>query len=113
MQTKEYDFYVYIMASRSHQLYIGMTNGIRRRVGEHLKGRPGTYCARYKIDRLVYFEHFHYVFNAIGREKELKDWNRGKKILLIEEKNPTWQDLSEGWVMPASAGSSAARRDDR
>ena len=94
---REYDFFVYIAASRSRQLYIGFTNGLRRRMAEHREHRPGTYTARYKIDRLVYYEHFQYVTIAIAREKELKDWNRAKKIALIESINPTWQDLSERW----------------
>src|SRR5580692_3951208 len=73
---REFHFWVYIMASRSLQLYIGITNSLRRRVAEHKALIPGTYTARYNIDRLVYFEHFQYVRNAIAREKELKDWNR-------------------------------------
>ncbi len=123
--SKEYDFYVYLLASRSRQLYVGVTNSLRRRVREHREGRAGTYCARYRITRLVYFEHFEYVWNAIAREKELKDWNRGKKIALIEAKNPTWMDLAEDWDelggMVAGAGEqaktkadpSAALRDDK
>ena len=94
---REFDFWVYIMASRSLQLYIGMTNSLRRRVDEHKAHLPGSYTARYNIDRLVYYEHFQYVHNAIAREKELKDWNRAKKLALIEEHNPTWIDLSEAW----------------
>jgi putative endonuclease len=97
MERREYSFYVYIMASRSHQLYVGMTNSLRRRVVEHREHRPGSYTARYNIDRLVYKEHFEYILNAIARETELKDWNRRKKIALIESTNPTWRDLSEGW----------------
>ncbi|MES2391134.1 MAG: GIY-YIG nuclease family protein, partial [Acidobacteriota bacterium] len=88
-------FWVYIMASRSLQLYIGFTNSLRRRVAEHKDLHDGTYTARYNITRLVYFEHFQYVHNAIAREKELKDWNREKKLALIRSQNPTWQDLSE------------------
>ena len=94
---REYHFWVYIMASRSLQLYIGMTNTLRRRVEEHKAHLPGSYTARYNIDRLVYFEHFQYVQTAITREKELKDWNRAKKLVLITAENPTWIDLSEAW----------------
>jgi putative endonuclease len=120
---KEFDFCVYLLASRSRQLYVGVTNSLRRRVGEHRQGRAGTYCARYRITRLVYFEHFEYVWNAIAREKELKDWNRAKKVALIEAANPTWVDLAEDWVVgrlriaeePAKteADPSAALRDDK
>lgn len=58
---------------------------------------PHAYTARYNITRLVYFEQFGYILNAIAREKELKDWNRQKKITLIEQMNPTWEDLSADW----------------
>ncbi|MBN9616293.1 MAG: GIY-YIG nuclease family protein [Acidobacteriales bacterium] len=97
MPQHEYHFYVYIMGSRSHDLYVGFTNNITRRVSEHRAGRPGAYTARYNINRLVYCEHFTYVLNAIAREKELKDWNRNKKLALIEASNPTWQDLAADW----------------
>jgi putative endonuclease len=97
MPRKEYDFFVYIAASRSRQLYIGFTNGLRRRMAEHREHRPGTYTARYNIDRLVYYEVFQYVNTAIAREKELKSWNRARKIGLIESINPTWEDLSLRW----------------
>ena len=92
---KEFHFWVYIMASRSLQLYIGMTNNLHRRVAEHKSHHPGTYTARYNIDRLVYFEHFRYVRNAIQRETELKDRNRARKLSLIVANNPTWIDLAE------------------
>ena len=105
----EFHFWVYIMASRSLQLYIGITNSLRRRVAEHKVLTPGTYTARYNIDRLVYFEHFQYVHNAIAREKELKDWNREKKLALIVANNPTWIDLAETW---RNADSSALLRND-
>ncbi|HTC74010.1 MAG TPA: GIY-YIG nuclease family protein [Edaphobacter sp.] len=93
----EYHFYVYIMATRSHDLYIGFTNNIFRRVAEHRTASPGAYTARYNINRLVYYEHFNYVLNAIAREKELKDWSREKKLALINAANPTWQDLARDW----------------
>ena len=102
MEQREYIFYVYILSDRSRKLYIGMTNDIVLRIAQHREHRPGTYTARYNIDRLVYFERFQYVNNAIAREKELKDWNRAKKIALIERENPTWEDLSEKWRDPAT-----------
>ena len=115
MAKREYDFFVYIAASRTHQLYIGFTNSLQRRMDEHRERRPGTYAARYNINRLVYYEHFQYAINAIAREKELKDWNRARKIALIESVNPTWRDLSEDWGKMAAAptaDSSAALRND-
>jgi len=93
MEKREYQFWVYILSNRSHILYIGVTNGIRKRVFEHRKQTPGTFTARYKVTRLVYVESFQYINNAIAREKELKHWTRAQKIALIESKNPTWEEL--------------------
>jgi putative endonuclease len=90
----EYEFFVYILSSRSRTLYIGVTRNLRVRVLQHRENKPGSFTARYNIDRLVYFERFQYIGNAIAREKELKDWNRARKIGLIESLNPTWQDLA-------------------
>ena len=89
----DYTFFVYILSNRSHVLYIGLTNGLYKRVRQHREQKPGTFAARYKITRLVYFERFQYVNNAIAREKELKHWTRAQKIALIESVNPTWQEL--------------------
>ena len=97
MQNREYHFYVYILSSRSRDLYIGMTNNLRLRISQHREMRPGTYTAQYNIHRLVYFERFQYVRSAIAREKELKDWTREKKMVLIEKVNPTWEDLAASW----------------
>ena len=90
-------FYVYILTNRSKTLYVGVTNNLRRRVWEH-KSRTGSqFCKHYKIDRLVYYESFDDVRNAIDREKKIKGWLRIKKIQLIVSVNPTWNDLSDGW----------------
>jgi putative endonuclease len=93
MRREDYQFWVYILSNRSHILYIGMTNDLRKRVMQHRKQIPGTFTARYKITRLVYFEQFQYVNDAIAREKELKRWTRAQKIALIEAANPTWEEL--------------------
>jgi putative endonuclease len=97
MPPRQYHFYVYILASRSHDLYIGFTNNIFRRIAEHRTSPIKTYTAHYNINRLVYYEHFTYVLNAIAREKELKNWTREKKLELIQATNPTWQDLAHDW----------------
>ncbi len=97
MALREYHFYVYILASRSRTLYIGFTNNIFVRIAQHRNKRPGSFTTQYNIDRLVYYEHFQYVNNAIAREKELKLWIRAKKIELIESTNPTWEDLAAKW----------------
>jgi putative endonuclease len=87
-------FWVYILASRiGGTLYIGVTNDLVRRVYEHREGLAEGFTKKYGVHRLVYFEQFDDVENAIRREKRLKSWNRAWKIRLIEETNPHWIDL--------------------
>jgi methylglutaconyl-CoA hydratase len=90
-------FYIYIMASNSRVLYTGITNDLRRRVAEHKSDLTPGFTSDYRVHRLVYFETFKYVGNAIAREKKIKGWLRSKKIALITSVNPTWEDLSEPW----------------
>ena len=94
-------YYVYIMASKSRVLYIGVTGFLMQRVLQHRAGEGGEFTRRYRVHRRVYFQSFHNVGDAIARETELKKWRRDKKIALIEERNPTWEDLAEGWGGPA------------
>jgi len=90
-------FYFYIMASTSRVLYIGITNDIWRRVWGHKNDAFPGFTSKYKVHRLVSFETFKYVGNAIAREKHLKGWLRERKVALIRAANPTWEDLSEEW----------------
>ena len=90
-------YYVYILASRSRNLYIGVTNDLERRVYEHKKKLVPGFTTKYNIDRLVYFVTTQDVEVAISREKQIKGWLRTKKISLIESMNPTWDDLSARW----------------
>ena len=85
------------MASKSRVLYTGITNNLRRRVWEHKSNASPGFTSDYRVHRLVYFEVFQHVGNAIAREKEIKGWLRRKKITLIESGNPTWEDLSLNW----------------
>jgi putative endonuclease len=95
---RDHEYYVYILANTFHRLYTGVTNGLMVRVKQHkAKKDPNSFTARYGIDRLVYFERFQYVEDAIRRETEIKGWLRVKKIALIVQHNPTWRDLSEDW----------------
>jgi|HubBroStandDraft_6_1064221.scaffolds.fasta_scaffold173529_2 putative endonuclease len=97
-------YYVYIMTNRSKTLYTGVTRNLPGRTLEHKQGIKGEFAARYKIDRLVYFERFGRIVAAIAREKQIKGLLRIKKIALIVSMNPDWKDLSEGWwVQPISA----------
>ncbi|MEP0547998.1 MAG: GIY-YIG nuclease family protein [Rhodothermales bacterium] len=86
-------YWVYVLTNRSGTLYIGMTNDLVRRVREHKAKRVPGFTRRYNVDRLVYFEEFGEVRDAIQREKQLKGWLRTKKIELIEQANPRWDDL--------------------
>ena len=90
-------YFAYIVASRSLTLYVGMTRDLMKRVFEHKRRLHEGFSATYNCDRLVWFEQYGEVGNAIAREKQLKRWRREKKIALIVESNPTWVDLSEGW----------------
>lgn len=94
---KEYDYYVYIMASISGTLYIGFTNNVRRRTYEHKNDAIEGFSKTYKCHKLVYYKHFSCVYTAIEREKQLKKWNRKKKEWLIKTINPTWRDLAYDW----------------
>ena len=87
-------FYVYILARRSRVLYVGITNDLARRVSEHKQDSVPGFTTRYRVTRLVYFEHFADIRDAIAREKELKGWVRSRKLRLIASRNPSWEDLS-------------------
>ena len=89
-------YWVYILASRKHgTLYIGVTNDIARRVGEHRQGQGSGFVKQYRVTRLVFAEPHEDIDRAIQREKTMKDWPRAWKIRLIEEANPEWEDLYE------------------
>ena len=88
-------YFVYVMSSLSRTLYTGVTNDLERRVAEHKEGKPGSFTDRYNVTRLVYFERFDYIRDAIAREKGIKRMLRAQKIALIESMNPRWDDLSE------------------
>src|SRR5213594_2440409 len=90
-------YWVYIMASRSRVLYTSVTNDLGRRVNEHKQSLIAGFTQRYRITRLVYFEEYADIRAAIAREKQIKGWVRSRKTSLIEERNPTWDDLAEGW----------------
>jgi len=92
---RAHQYFVYILANRSRTLYIGVTNDLIVRVLQHRQGQADSFTARYKLDRLVYFERFGYIDKAIAREKFLKHFTRQEKIALIGSTNPTWEDLAE------------------
>jgi putative endonuclease len=91
---KDHSYTVYIIASKSRVIYIGMTNNLERRIYEHQRDSVSGFSKSYRCHRLVYYESFDEVLKAIDREKQLKRWNRTKKVWLIEQQNPTWEDLA-------------------
>jgi putative endonuclease len=115
MTKRDHHYYVYIIASRSRVLYCGMTNSVARRTGEHRGSSIPGFTANYQCHRLVWFEHYRYVHNALEREKQIKRWARAKKIELIERTNPSWADLSETWRVETADPSTPLRsgRDDK
>jgi putative endonuclease len=90
-------YYIYIMASRSRVLYVGVTNDLTRRVNEHKRGLNAGFTSRYRVTRLVYFEEFGDIRDAIAREEVIKGWKRSRKIRVVEERNPAWEDLAREW----------------
>jgi len=100
------------MASRSLNLYTGMTNNIQSRALDHKEGEIDGFTKRYKTNRLVYFEVFHDVRMAIRREKQIKSWTRAKRIALIKSQNPTWVDLAADWGKPFKMQIPRCARDD-
>ena len=87
-------FYVYILASqRNGTLYIGSTDSLVRRVGEHREGLIPGFTCRYGVKWLVWFETFETRDDAFRRERQMKVWRRAWKIELIEKTNPGWRDL--------------------
>jgi putative endonuclease len=96
--------WVYIMASLSRTLYVGMTRNLLRRVGQHRAGKPRGFTAGYRVNRLVYYEEARSVKAALERERQIKRWRRGKKIELIERFNAGWLDLSRDWPVPLPPG---------
>jgi putative endonuclease len=94
---RERSYYVYIMASKSRVVYVGVTGFLMARILRHRAGEGGKFTRRYQVYRRVYFASFRNVGDAIARETEIKKWRREKKVALIEERNPTWEDLAEGW----------------
>ena len=91
-------YWIYVLASRSRNLYVGVTNNLQRRLIEHRQGLVPGFTSRYKIFRLVHYEQFAHVRDAIAREKEIKGWRREKKLWLIGRDNPTWQDFAENFA---------------
>lgn len=88
------NYYVYIMSSKKNgTLYTGITNNLIKRVYEHKNNLPQGFTSKYNVHKLVYFEQFEDINEAILREKRIKKWKRNWKIKLIEKDNPEWEDI--------------------
>jgi len=85
------------MSSPSRTLYTGVTGDLQRRIREHKERKPGSFTARYNVNRLVYFQEFSEIDQAITREKEIKRLTRRRKISLIDSYNANWCDLTQQW----------------
>jgi putative endonuclease len=91
---RDYNFWVYIVTNRNHSvLYIGVTNSLSRRTWKHREGIGANFPAHYQCKKLIYYEHYRDIRDAIARESQLKKWSRAKKIALINRMNPSWLDL--------------------
>jgi putative endonuclease len=90
-------WYVYIMASHNRTIYTGMTGRLLQRVHEHREGTPGSFTRRYRVTKLVYFECHTHPLAAATRERQIKKWNRARRMALIERGNPFWIDLAADW----------------
>ena len=90
-------YYVYILTNKNHTvLYTGVTSNLIRRVYEHKNhADPNSFTAKYKVEKLIYFEETTDVQSAIEREKQIKSWKRIQKIMLIQKSNPRFIDLYE------------------
>ncbi|WP_282042765.1 GIY-YIG nuclease family protein [Winogradskyella flava] len=98
MKGNDYQYYVYILSNiKNGTLYIGVTNDLERRMFERKSKLLKGFTSRYGLNKLMYFESYQYVNDAIKREKQLKNWNRQWKIDLIETENRDWIDLSIDW----------------
>ena len=88
-------FFVYILASLSGTLYVGLTDDLRRRIEEHKLGLVDSFTKKYNVNRLMYYETFHDSKIAENRERQIKKWRREKKLALFAKTNPRWEDLSK------------------
>ena len=96
METKGY---IYFMTNSSNKvLYVGVTNSLKRRIAEHAEGRGSSFTCKYNCSKLVYYEVFPDIEQAIAREKQLKHFKRAWKEELVRALNPDWKDLGQTLV---------------
>ncbi len=92
-------YYVYMLTSRRNgTLYTGVTSNLMRRADQHKRAETPSFTQRYGVHKLVHFETFAHIEDAVRREKLLKKWKRQWKLRLIEQGNPEWRDLFDDLV---------------
>ena len=92
------NYYVYLLTNWNNKvIYVGVTNDLNRRIYEHKNKLISGFTKKYNLNKLVYFEETCDINAAINREKEIKKWRREKKDILVNQINPNWQDLSDGF----------------
>jgi putative endonuclease len=91
-------YHIYIMSNISKMLYTGVTGDLENRVFRHKSKLTAGFTKKYNVHRLIYFEAFEDIRDAIAREKQIKGWLRAKKVALIESVNPEWKDLAPEWM---------------
>lgn len=106
----EKKYFVYMMSNSSKMLYTGVTNDIEVRVFQHKAKRTPGFTEKYNLHKLVYFESFGDIREAIRREKQIKGWIRAKKVALIESVNPSWMDLAADHARSATRFCAKASR---
>ncbi len=89
--------FVYVMGSTTGTLYVGVTSNLERRVWEHKHHVNDGFTKRYNVTNLLFIEECSRMDDAIAREKQIKAWSRGKKLALIRDRNPRWNDLAWNW----------------
>jgi putative endonuclease len=108
------EYFVYMMTNRWHNvLYTGVTNSLQKRVWQHRNHTFPGFTKKYNCDRLVYFETYNQVEQAIAREKQIKGWLRVKKNALVASKNPEWNDLAADWYDANRKGVLRFAQDDK
>jgi len=98
MYKTKHQYYIYIITNKKEGvLYIGVTNNLERRIFEHKNKLVKGFSSKYNLDKLIYFEEYQFIEEAIKREKNMKKWKRAWKINLVIKENPNWEDLAKNW----------------
>ncbi|MDB5091131.1 MAG: nuclease superfamily protein [Mucilaginibacter sp.] len=95
---KSHEYSTYILTNKSNTVfYVGVTSELENRIWKHKNKVYDGFTSKYDVNKLVYYEEYQWIHDAIAREKQLKGGSRQKKIDLIVSANPGWNDLSDGW----------------